>query len=133
GHELDDRAQPGESGTDAEPGETLLGDWRVDDPTRPELLQQPLADLVGSLIFGDFLADQQDVVVAPHLLGDRVAQRLAHGLRHRLSGVFGRFGGWGWRLCLRGRPVARRGWRRSRLLLLLGRLGRRLGLGWRRP
>ena len=44
-----------------------------------EFLQQALADLVGALVFGDLLAHQEHVGVAPHLLGHRVAQRLAHG------------------------------------------------------
>ena len=80
GHELDDRPQAGEGGADREAGEAVLGDRRVDDAPRPELVEQALADLVGALVLADLLADQEDVAVAAHLLGHRVAQRLAHRL-----------------------------------------------------
>ena len=59
----------------------MLGDRRVDDALRAEFLQQSLGDLVGALIFGDFLAHHEDVGVAAHLLGHGVAQRFAHGHR----------------------------------------------------
>ena len=57
----------------------MLGDRRVDHALGAEFLQQALRDLVGALIFGDFLAHHEDVLVAAHLLGHRVAQRFAHG------------------------------------------------------
>ena len=64
----------------------MFGDRRVDDALVAEFLQQPLRDLVGALIFGDLLAHNEDVGVAAHLLGHRVAQGLAHGHRdHRRS------------------------------------------------
>ena len=44
-----------------------------------EFLQQALGDLVGALILGDFLAHDEDVLVAAHLLGHRLVQRLADG------------------------------------------------------
>src|SRR5256885_3399926 len=50
--------------SNAEPGKALLGDRRVDDPAGPEFLQQPLADLVGALVFGDLLAHQKNAAVA---------------------------------------------------------------------
>ncbi len=50
GHELDDRPQARERGADAEAREAVLGDRRVDDPLRAELLQQALRDLVGALV-----------------------------------------------------------------------------------
>ena len=43
GHELDDRAQARERRADADAGETVLGDRRVDDATIAEFLQQSLA------------------------------------------------------------------------------------------
>ena len=42
-----------------------------------ELVEQALRDLVGALIFGDFLAHHEHALVAAHFLGHRVAQRLA--------------------------------------------------------
>ena len=65
---------PAKRGADAEAGEAVLGDRRVDDALGAELLEQALADLVGALIFGDLLAHQEDVGVAAHLLGHGVAQ-----------------------------------------------------------
>ncbi len=46
GHELDDRPQPVHRGADRHAGEAVLGDRRVDDPLRAELVEQALADLV---------------------------------------------------------------------------------------
>ena len=56
-----------------------------------ELVEQALADLVGALVLGDLLAHQEDVAVAAHLLGHRVAQRLAHrlGAERRALGHLG--------------------------------------------
>ena len=57
----------------------------------PNSSQQALADLVGALIFGDFLAHQEHQLVAAHFLGHGVAQRFAHGDGDHL-GAFGQFG-----------------------------------------
>ena len=60
GHELDDRLQPAERRADAQAGEAVLGDRRVDDALGAELLEQALADLVGALVLRDLLAHQED-------------------------------------------------------------------------
>ena len=83
--------KPGERGADAEPGEAMFGDRRVDHAPRAELFEQALADFVGALILRDFLAHQEDGVVAAHLFGHRVAQGLAHGHGHQL-GALGNLG-----------------------------------------
>jgi hypothetical protein len=91
GHELDDRPQPSHRRPGAEAGEAIFGDWGVDDAFRPEFLEKPLSDLVGALVFGDLLAEHEHAIVTAHLLGHRVAQRLADGdARHRRA--FGRVG-----------------------------------------
>jgi hypothetical protein len=64
GHELDDRLQPAERSADAEAGKAVLGDRRVDDALGAELLEQALAHLVGALVLRDFLAHQEDGLVA---------------------------------------------------------------------
>ena len=130
-HELDDRPESGKRRADPEPGETMLGDRRVDHAARPEFLQQTLADFVGALVLADLLAEQQHAVVAPHLLGHCIAQRLAH--RHR-DGFPRIFLGEAGRCALRSRPplgASRlrrrprdRRWRR-RLGALVRRLRRR--------
>jgi hypothetical protein len=84
-HELDDRLQARHRCPDAEAGEAVLGDRGVHDTLVAELLQQLAADLVGALILGDFLADQEDAVVAAHLLGHGVTQGVADGRLHQLG------------------------------------------------
>ncbi len=109
GHELDDRFQPGKRGADAEAGKAVLGDRRVDDALGAELLQQPLRDLVGALIFGDLLAHHEHVLVAPHLLGHGVAQGFAHGHGHHFGagGNVGVGGDFGFRCSGRSRSLRR--------------------------
>ena len=83
-HHLDDRAQAHHRRADADAGEALLGDRRVDDAALAELLQQPAADLVGALVDPDFLAHQEDVRVALHLLAQRLVEGVTVGdQRHR--------------------------------------------------
>ena len=77
--------RPGHRRADAQAGEAVLGDRRVDHAPGAELLEQALADLVGALVLGDLLAHQEHVGVAPHLLGHGVAQGLAHGLPDHLG------------------------------------------------
>ena len=76
-HELDDRFEPGHRSTNADAGETMLGNRRVDDPFGTEFVQQPLRHLVGALIFGDLLTHDEDITVAAHLLGHCVTKRFA--------------------------------------------------------
>ena len=63
----------------------MLGDGRVDDAASAEFLQQALGDLIGALIFRDFLAHDEHIRVTPHFLGHGVAQRVADGLRDELG------------------------------------------------
>jgi hypothetical protein len=84
--------QTAEGSANAETGEAVLGDRRVDDALGAELLEQALAHLVGALIFGDFLAHQEDLGIAAHFLGHRIAQGFAHGVGRSGTGIF-RFGG----------------------------------------
>src|SRR6202044_1433690 len=115
----------GKARTDPDPGKTLFGDRGVDDAARPEFLQETLADLVGALVLGDFLAHQEPRLVAAHLLGDRIAQRLAHG--NHGGGAFvlglvgGRWRGGGGRWRRRGARLGRNRGRRCRLGLSRGR------------
>ena len=74
GHELDDRAQPDHRRADADAGESELGDRRVDDAHLAELLEESLGDLVRALVDGDFLAHEEDAIVALHLLANGGAE-----------------------------------------------------------
>src|SRR5919197_1253836 len=72
-------AQAEHGGADADADEALLGDRRVADPLRAELLEQAGGDLVGAFEDADLLAHQEDVLVALQLLAEGVVERLAVG------------------------------------------------------
>ena len=61
---------------DADAGEAELGDRSVDDAHLPELLEETFRDFICALIDGDFLAHEEDPIVALHLF----AQRLVEGV-----------------------------------------------------
>ena len=84
GHEFHDGAQPRECRANAEPREAHLGDGRVDHAARPELVEQPLGNLVRALVFRDLLAHDEHGIVAAHFLRHGIAKRLAHGGLHHL-------------------------------------------------
>ncbi len=71
--------RPANAAPTPSPVKAVLGDRRVDHARGAEFLQQALGDLVGALILGDLLADDEDGLVAPHFLRHGVAQRFAHG------------------------------------------------------
>ena len=77
GHELDDRAQANHRRADADAGEAVLGDRGVDDPPGAELVEHPLRNFVSAVVFGHFLAHEEDALVALHLLGHGGAEGLA--------------------------------------------------------
>src|SRR4030095_618642 len=78
-HEFDDRPQTGHGRADSQSGKTVFADWRIDDSLRSESLEQSLADFVCALIFGDFLAHQENIRIARELFGERFVQRLTVG------------------------------------------------------
>src|SRR5437762_625769 len=91
-HELDDRAQPHHSRTYAHSGETIFADRRVDDPSRPETLEQSLADFIGTLVFGDLLSHQKNIRIALQLLRERFVESLtirdfSHGFVPLVAGA----------------------------------------------
>ena len=88
GHELDDRPEAGKSGANTKPGEALLGDRRVDDPARPNSCNSPWLTLKAPSYSATSSPISKTHWVAPHFLGHGIAQRLAHGLREGLAGVF---------------------------------------------
>lgn len=119
-HELNDRLQTGHGRADADAGKPMLGDRGIDNPLRSEFLQQALRDLIGTLIFGDLFAHDEDVLVSAHLFGHGIAQRFANRRNHLRPGRNIRI--------RRGLGGRRCGYRRR---LLLGRLLGRFSLrGW---
>src|SRR6202035_1552749 len=77
--EVRDRPHPHQCGSDGGTRNRLLTDRRVDDAVAAEFLWQPqvhaerAAEPTGD---ADVFADEKDVLVVTHLLGDRFAQRL---------------------------------------------------------
>ena len=71
--------RPDHRRADADAGEPELGDRRVDDAHLAEFLEQTFRDLICALVDGDFLAHEEDAVVALHLF----AQRLVEGVSVR--------------------------------------------------
>src|SRR5204863_8013848 len=76
-HELDDGTQADHRSADADARESELGDRRVDDTHLTELLEQAFRDLVRALVHRDFLAHEEDAIVALHLFAQRLVQRVA--------------------------------------------------------
>ena len=68
GHELTDGAHAVEGGADGHAGEARLGDGRVNDPLVAVLAPQALGDLVGAVVLGHLLADDEHLLVSLHLL-----------------------------------------------------------------
>src|SRR6266511_1320649 len=60
-HKLDDWPQADHCCTNPQTGKPVFTDWSINNPPRPEPLEQPVADLVGSLIFRYFLAHQKNI------------------------------------------------------------------------
>src|SRR5438132_1428183 len=82
GHHLDDGMESGHGGADRQAGKSQFGDRRIDDAPRAKLFQEALANLEGALIIGDILADQEDLLVAPHLFPQRLVERFPIGKSH---------------------------------------------------
>ncbi len=92
GHELDHGPQAVHGRADGQAGETGFADRRVDDPLRAELLQQALADLVGAVVFGDFLAHEHDAVVALHFFGEGLIEGFAVGQGRHIDNLVSQCG-----------------------------------------
>ena len=58
-----------------------LGHWRVDHPLVAELGPQAVGRQEHAALLADVLAEHDDALVAPHLVGKGVADRLDEGLR----------------------------------------------------
>src|SRR5205085_11154518 len=92
-HELDDRPQSDHGRAHSQPGKSIFADRRVDDSLRPETLEQSLAYFVSAVVFGDFLAHQENIRIALEFFGERFVERLAVGdFSHALSSSTGRGG-----------------------------------------
>src|SRR5438876_11077815 len=66
-------------------GAGVRRDRRIDDALGAELLQQPAAHLIGSLIHPHLFAHQKDVGIALHFLAQRLIQGVPVGERRHQS------------------------------------------------
>ena len=112
--------------TNADAGKAVFGDRRVDDPARAEFIEQTLRDLVGALVFGDFLAHDEDIV-SRRISSAMASRRASRTVVETISvpaGISGSRSDFGLR---RGRNGTSRLLRRSFLLRRFFDLGRRFG------
>lgn len=72
--------QSTECSTNSETAETGLGDGSVDDPPVAEAVQQALCHLVCTIVLGDLLTQDEDLVVALQLLSQCLVQRISDGV-----------------------------------------------------
>src|SRR6266550_5721671 len=59
-HKFNDRPQSDHRCANSQPCKAVLADWGINDSTRSKSLKQPMAYLVGTLIFADFLTHQEN-------------------------------------------------------------------------
>jgi hypothetical protein len=78
-HHLRHRAQPGHGGADGGADDHLFGNGCVQHPLFTEFFHQPTGDLEGPVVEPDVLAEEEDVLVAFHLLPERLVESVAHG------------------------------------------------------
>jgi hypothetical protein len=72
--------QTAKGSADGEAAETALGDGSVDDTLLAEAVQQALGDLVGTIVLGDLLAQDEDLGVGLKLLGKSLIQGISDGV-----------------------------------------------------
>lgn len=64
-----DRSQSAQGSTDSETAEATFGDGCIDDPLVAEPVQQALGDLVGTVVLGDLLSQNEDLLILLQLFG----------------------------------------------------------------
>src|SRR5437899_6256293 len=75
-HKFNDRPQSDHRRADSEAGKPVLADWSINNPPRPKALKQALAHLVCALIFGDFLAHQENIWIPLEFFRERFIECL---------------------------------------------------------
>ena len=87
-HDVDDGAQAGHGGADADAGESGFGDGSIDDALGAEFFDQAGEHFERRAGFGDVFAENADAGVAAHFFGQRFANGLREcefAFRHRTS------------------------------------------------
>src|SRR5712692_11135968 len=76
GHELNDWSQTDHGSADSQTSETILADRRIDDSFGAEAFEQSLTDFVSAVIFGDFLAHEENVWITLQFFHERFVECL---------------------------------------------------------
>lgn len=71
-----DGVKAGEGSADGETAEAGLGNGRVDDALVAEAVQETLCDLVGAVVLGNLLTQDEDLGVLLELLGEGLVEGL---------------------------------------------------------
>src|SRR5690606_10033765 len=74
-HELDNRPEPLERSTNSDSGKACFGDWCIDHTLRPELFEHAFAHFVRSVVLGDFLTHEENILIPLHFLDHRRPDR----------------------------------------------------------
>src|SRR5574337_805687 len=69
---------------DRRPDEPRLGQWRIDDTLRPELIQESLCHLEGAAVDPDVLSKHEDALVPIHFFPQGLMDRFEIGDLHPL-------------------------------------------------
>ncbi len=82
-HHLRHRAQAHDGRANRRADDPRLGDGGIYDAAFAKLIQKAAGDRVGASVGADIFADEEDAIIALHLLAQRLADRLAKSdLRH---------------------------------------------------
>jgi len=98
GHELANRVKTTQGSTNSETAETRLGDRSVNDTLLAEAVEETLGNLVGTVVLGNLLTEDEDLLVLGELLCESLVERisdsvlldagaLAIGIRSGLGGA----------------------------------------------
>lgn len=74
------RVEASEGCTDSETSEAALSDGGIDDTPLTEAVEKAFGDLVGAVVLGDLLAEDEDLVFALELLSQGLVQRISDGV-----------------------------------------------------
>lgn len=69
-HELTNRLQASESGTHGQTSETHLSNWGVHHSSLTKSIEQSTGNLVGTVVLGNLLTHEKNVVISVQLLGN---------------------------------------------------------------
>src|SRR5437773_264182 len=75
-HKFNDRPQADHRRANSQAGKSVLADWSVDNAPWPKAFEQTMADLVGALVFSDFLAHQKNIRIPLQFFRERFIERL---------------------------------------------------------